>query len=173
MHRFAVYRPQIHGTVDGAVVVRLARADDAAAIVAVDATREPRPREYLAKVETRLARPDAIHVVAEVEGLAVGTSSLMVWPEHTDSPQGWYVSGITVVPGWRRRRIADRMMAFELARLDRAGLPAWSVVNLANRASLDLHARHGFVEVAKAPQFAGITFAGGTGLLLRRAALTL
>jgi len=118
----------------------------------------------------RLARHDAIHVVAEVHGQVVGTSAVMVWPEHADSPKGWYVSGITVVPSWRRRRVGDRMLAFELASFDRAREPARSVINVINRASLDLHARHGFVEAARAAQFAGITFTGGMGLLLHRPA---
>lgn len=170
MSRFAEYDPDVHGVDAGSVVVRHARAEDAAAIAAVDATREPRPPGYLDKVVARLARHDAIHVVAEVHGQVVGTSAVMVWPEHADAPEGWYVSGITVVPSWRRRRVGDRMLAFELASLDSAREPAWSVVNVINRASLDLHARYGFVEVARAAQFAGITFSGGMGLLLHRPA---
>lgn len=170
MSRFADYDPHVHGTEDRSVVVRRARLDDAAGIVEVDASREPRPVRYLDDVVTRLGRPDAIHVVAEADGRVVGTSAVTLWPAHPTSPEGWYVSGITVLPGWRRRRVADRMLAFELAHLDRAGEPAWSVVNLVNCASLDLHARHGFVAVARATQLAGITFTGGVGALLHRAA---
>jgi len=64
------------------------------------------------------------------------------------------------------------MLALELAGVDRLHEPTWSVVNARNGASLDLHARHGFVEVARAAAFAGITFTGGTGLLLHRPART-
>ncbi len=168
--RFAEYDPHVHGFEDASVMVRQAQSEDAAAIVAVDATREPRPPEYLDKVVARLARADAFHVVAEGHGQVVGTSAVMVWPEHADSPRGWYVSGITVVPSWRRRRVGERVLAFELGHLDRLHEEAWSVVNVINRASLDLHARHGFAEVARAPSIAGITFTGGMGLLLKRPA---
>lgn len=170
MSRFAEYDPDVHGVEDGSVVVRHARPQDAAAIVAVDATREPRSPGYLDTVVARLERQDAIHVVAQVHGKVVGTSAVMFWPMHADSPEGWFVSGITVVPSWRRRGVGDRMLALELASLDIAREPAWSMVNVINRASLDLHTRHGFVEVARAAQFAGITFTGGVGLLLHRPA---
>lgn len=41
-----------------------------------------------------------------------------------------------------------------------------SVVNATNGASIALHERHGFREVARGATFAGITFTGGTGVLL-------
>ncbi|MCV2392952.1 GNAT family N-acetyltransferase [Actinotalea sp. M2MS4P-6] len=168
MSRYAEYQPDAHGTDDGSVVVRRAVAQDAAAIVAVDATREPRPASYLDRVAGQLAREDAIHVVAEHVGEVIGTSAVKIWPQPTDAPAGWYVSGITVVPWWRRRRVADRLLALELGSPELTGEPVWSVVNAGNRASLDLHARHGFVEVARAATFAGIEFTGGAGVLLRR-----
>lgn len=170
MTPFAEYDPKVHGVEDGAVVVRHAGPDDAAAIVAVDATRQPRPAWHLDRVTTELARDDAFHVVAYDGDQVVGASAVTIWPAPADAPAGWYVSGITVVPGWRRRRIGDRMLALELADVDRLHEPTWSVVNARNGASLDLHARHGFVEVTRAATFAGITFSGGTGVLLRREA---
>lgn len=170
MARFAQYRPDVRGTKDRSVSVRVARPEDAAAIAAVDATRQPRPEHHLDSVVARLARTDALTVVAEADGEVVGTSAVMVWAAHADSPEGWYVSGITVVPAWRRRLVADRMLALELKHLDRERHQAWSVVNLTNRASLALHERHGFTEVARAASFAGITFTGGMGVLLSRPA---
>ncbi|MCG2799104.1 MAG: GNAT family N-acetyltransferase [Cellulomonas sp.] len=170
MAPFAEYEPQNHGVEDSSVAVRHARQQDAVAIVAVDATRQPRPPSHLDWVAAQLARTDAFHVVAQCGDQVVGASAVKFWPSPADTPAGWYVSGITVVPGWRRRRIGDRMLAFELAKVDRLHEPTWSVVNARNGASLDLHARHGFVEVARAATFAGITFEGGTGVLLRRLA---
>jgi phosphinothricin acetyltransferase len=169
---FAEYDPHAHGVEDSAVVVRRARPDDAVAIVAVDATRQPRPPSSLDWVTAELARTDAFHVVAQCGAEVVGASAVKLWPSPADAPAGWYVSGITVVAGWRRRRIGDRMLEFELADVDRQHEPTWSVVNARNGASLDLHARHGFVEVTRAATFAGITFSGGTGVLLRREART-
>ncbi|MCG2803423.1 MAG: GNAT family N-acetyltransferase [Cellulomonas sp.] len=172
MAPFAVYDPHAHGVKDSAVVVRHARPDDAVSIVAVDATRQPRTPSYLDWVTAELARTDAYHVVAQCGEEVVGASAVKLWPSPADAPTGWYVSGITVVPGWRRRRIGERMLELELADVDRLHEPTWCVVNARNGASLDLHTRHGFVEVTRAPAFAGITFSGGTGVLLRREACT-
>lgn len=168
MARFAEYHPEVRGTKDRSVSVRAATPEDIDAIVALEAARQPRPDDHRERVAARLARADALTVVAESGDQLVGTSAVMVWPAHTDSPEGWYVSGITVVPGWRRRLVADRMLALELRHVDRLDEPTWSVVNATNHASLALHARHGFTEVRRGPSFAGITFTGGVGVLLSR-----
>jgi len=171
MPLYAEYSATIHGRAHEGVSVRVAKGSDASAIVAVDATRQPRPCTHLAWVTEELARTDAVHVVAEVDGVVIGSSAVKVWSGNLDTPLGWYVSGITVIPQWRRRYVADRMLGAELAWMDNRGESTWSVVSAANGASLDLHHRHGFGEVARAETFAGLTFAGGTGVLLRRRAV--
>ena len=170
MARFAEYDPRTAGHNDETVTVRPAVPGDAAAIVAVDATREPRPASHLARVAGQLARSDAVAVVAEAGGVVIGSSSVTIWQGHADAPIGWYVSGITVVPQWRRRHVAHRMLEAELATMDATGATTWSVVNATNRASLDLHAQHGFHEVARSATFAGLVFTGGCGIMLRRRA---
>ena len=171
MPLYAEYSSTVHGHVHAGVGVRVAESSDASAIVAVDVTRQPRPDTHLAWVTEELVRTDALHVVAEVDGVVIGSSAVKVWSGHGDVPLGWYVSGITVVPEWRRRYVADRMLSAELAWMDSRGGSTWSVVSAANGASIDLHHRHGFREVARAATFAGLTFTGGTGVLLRRSAV--
>jgi ribosomal protein S18 acetylase RimI-like enzyme len=105
-----------------------------------------------------------------------GWAMLARWTTHDDAPVGWYVSALTVDPRWRRQGLGDRLLADLVDRAavlsagDACGESAAlrSVVNVRNGPSLALHARHGFVEVARAASFAGITFDGGTGLLLER-----
>jgi ribosomal protein S18 acetylase RimI-like enzyme len=106
--------------------------------------------------------------------LVAAWAMLAPWQGHADAPDGWYVSALTVAPGHRRRGLAARMLD---ALLDHArshprpwGGTVRSVVNLTNRSSIALHERHGFREEARGPSFAGITFTGGTGVLLRSGA---
>jgi hypothetical protein len=51
---------------------------------------------------------------------------------------------------------------------ERAG-EVWFFANACNRASLDLHARLGFVEVTRDFVFPGVCFDGGVGVLCRAA----
>jgi hypothetical protein len=44
---------------------------------------------------------------------------------------------------------------------------AFYFVNERNRASIDLHAKHGFHEVARDVHVDGVAFTGGVGLLFR------
>ena len=83
------------------------------------------------------------------------------------APAGYYLAGITVAPGFRRRGVAvaltDARLEWIWARSDEA----WYVVNASNAASLKLHQRWGFREVARAYGFHEVTFDGGEGLLLK------
>ncbi|MCL2463913.1 MAG: GNAT family N-acetyltransferase [Micrococcales bacterium] len=99
-------------------------------------------------------------------GVVVGWGMANRRTGHADAPDGYYIGWLVVHPDCRRRGIAGRIVtdlaAWTSGRADRL----YSVVNLRNRVSLDLHARHGFRELARAAQFAGIPFDGGVGLLL-------
>ncbi|WP_343320448.1 hypothetical protein AAFM46_12870 [Arthrobacter sp. TMP15] len=44
---------------------------------------------------------------------------------------------------------------------------AWYIVDLSNRASIELHCQWGFAEVARAEKFHTTSFTGGVGLLLQ------
>lgn len=119
--------------------------------------------------------PDACVLVAEVEtdsGTAVvgwGKTSLVTdqLGPAGPAPSGHYLGGVTVKPSWRRRGIAVALTDARLRWIADRADEAYYVVNATNLASIDLHQRWGFVEVARGPDFAGVSFEGGVGLLMR------
>jgi len=164
---FATFMPHTHGTTDARLVVRAATASDVPAIVAIDETRGPRNDAHAAWVLERVLNPAALVLVAAVDDVVVGSTMTLRWVGHTDAPDGWYVSGVTVLPDQRRHgagtRLLDALTTWIWDRDD----TAWSVINALNLPSLALHAQRGFQEVGRGSTFAGITFTGGTGVLLR------
>lgn len=116
----------------------------------------------------------AIEDVGRLVVVALAGSEVAGWAkthrfDDDDGPAlaGEYLGGVEVSVDWRRRGVAtaltDARLRWIAARADRA----WYVVNASNGASLELHRRFGFVEVARAPSFHGTTFTGGCGVLLR------
>lgn len=116
--------------------------------------------------------PDVCVLVAEVATAAGtvpvgwGTTSLLAEPADL-APAGHYLGGVTVEPAWRRRGIALALTDARLRWIAERADEAFYVVNATNLASIDLHRRWGFVEVARGPTFAGVPFDGGLGLLMR------
>ncbi|ALE07772.1 GCN5 family acetyltransferase [Arthrobacter sp. ERGS1:01] len=107
-------------------------------------------------------------VVAETDGGVVGWGKTHFWPESDGTaPSGHYLGGVTVDPMWRRRGIGAALTQARLEWIWQRAADAWYVVNVANRASIVLHSRWGFVETARAPRFHTTEFTGGVGLLMR------
>lgn len=171
MSDFAAYLPGRHGTRAGTVATRRARPADLPGVLALAGTRVPVPDRYGERLAGRLVDPDwHLRVVpGDRDGAVLGWGAVGPWTGHPDVPDGRYVSALTVAPLARRRGLGLALLTGGLvAGEDVVG----SVVNARNRASLDLHGRCGFVEVARGATFAGITFDGGEGVLLRRSAPT-
>ena len=164
---FATYAPDVRGVFDARVVIREAETSDAPAIVRVDATRGPLRPGHSARVLAQINDPATYVVVAVVDGTVVGRTMTMTWSGRADAPDGYYVAGVTVDPDFRRRGIGDRLIAALLTWIWRRTDRAWSVINARNGASLALHCGRGFAQVATGPTFAGISFTGGSGVLLR------
>ncbi|MFE9428473.1 GNAT family N-acetyltransferase [Kitasatospora sp. NPDC006697] len=122
----------------------------------------------------RLARrvpagPDELVVVARSGGELVGYAGVTLLTEHPGdgAPAGWYLSGVTVAPDWRRRGIGGALTDWRLARMRELAVPeVWCFVSARNPASLDLHRALGFTEHGRGRSFQGITFGGGEGVLL-------
>jgi phosphinothricin acetyltransferase len=162
---FAAFMPDAHGAADTACEVRVATCADVPGIVALAASRGPQPADLADRVTAWVADPARVLLVAaEPGGAPAGWAMLARWQGHADAPDGWYVSGLTVDPARRRSGIGSRLLGALLAAAPVR--PERSVVNATNGASIALHERHGFREVARGATFAGITFTGGTGVLL-------
>ncbi|MGO4589340.1 GNAT family N-acetyltransferase [Paenarthrobacter sp. 2TAF44] len=98
----------------------------------------------------------------------VGWSKTHYW-DYSDghAPAGHYLGGITVAPHFRRQGVAAALTEARLEWIWERADTAWYVVNSRNQASLALHQRWGFEEVARGPGFHTVTFDGGEGLLLK------
>ncbi len=82
---------------------------------------------------------------------------------------GQYLGGVTVRPDFRRRGLAAQLTAVRLGWIWEHAEEAWYVVNARNEASLALHRKWGFREVARGAGFHTVTFDGGEGVLLMAA----
>jgi phosphinothricin acetyltransferase len=133
----------------------------------VAASRGAQPVDLADRLTSWASDPARVLLVAvDPAGAVAGWTMLARWQGHADAPGGWYVSGLTVDPARWRTGLGSRLLGSLLAAAPVDG-PVHSVVNAGNGASIALHERHGFREVARGAAFAGITFAGGTGVLLR------
>ncbi|WP_129309074.1 N-acetyltransferase [Streptomyces sp. L2] len=114
---------------------------------------------------------DAVVVRADMDGETVGFGSAALLPPHPadGAPGGWYLTGVTVAPSWRRRRIGRALTRARMTRVFARAPEIWCFVSARNPASLDLHHALGFHELRRGPSFQGIPFDCGEGALLRAA----
>ncbi|WP_448631750.1 N-acetyltransferase family protein [Cellulomonas soli] len=164
---FAPFAPQVHGSPDPRVLVRAARLEDVPAIVQVAASRGAVADGFEHRLTSAVGDPGRCVLVAHVGPTVVGWASVSWWSGHDDVPDGYAVSGLTVAPDWRRRYVGDRLLGAVLDWSWERTTVVRSVVNARNTPSVSLHERHGFMQVTRAAQLAGITFEGGTGILMQ------
>ncbi len=171
MSLFAAYEPGARGPSPPAdLTTRPAEDRDLPALAALRVERdgwtlEAATASFAGLLEAaRGGTPLAL--VAETDGLVVGYG-VADWFAHTTIPRGWYLAGLIVAPAHRRRGIAARLTRERLAWIAARSAEAWYFANARNRATIDLHARLGFVEVARGIAVPGVTFEGGVGLLFR------
>jgi ribosomal protein S18 acetylase RimI-like enzyme len=163
------------GRSSGLITVREAQEEDVGACaVLAAAERADDPGLARARFQADLGMPERHLFVASVEGCfaGFGRTTHFIAPSGAPSnvaPEGYYVVGLLVDPGWRRRGVGLALTRARMAwAFERAG-EVWFFANARNRASLDLHARLGFVEVTRDFAFPGVTFDGGVGVLCRAA----
>lgn len=117
-----------------------------------------------------IADPDRFVVVAEVDGCVAGWAKTHYWSDGDGvAPAGHYLGGLTVAPALRRGGIGGVLTQARLDWIWQRVPEAWFVTNARNTASIDLHRRYGFEEVARASRFHTTTFDGGVGILWRAA----
>ncbi len=169
MNDFVAYEPAAHGVPSGrAVGIRSAAEADAHGLATVMSARGGELEGHLTTARRRIAQLPVL-LIAERDGRAVGWCGAQRCRIDTDRAQEWMVAGLTVLPKHRRQGIAGRLLQGVLMSLGRdvPGEPLFSVVNALNPASIDLHLGAGFEEVDRGATFAGISFTGGEGVLLR------
>ena len=161
----------------GQLRVRRARMDDVGALGRVSADREGGDALTHGAAFKRALEDDRIGrtsliLVAEVEDEIVGFGKVRyLTAEHgadaSGSPQGWYLTGVVVDPGFRRRGVGFKLTAERLQWIAERSRFAYYFSNARNRVSTALHERFGFVEVARGSELAGVSFVGGEGILFQ------
>lgn len=119
---------------------------------------------------TALARDEYCLVVAYHEEAAVGYGKADVRNPVDDqdpAPAGHYLSGLVVLPPWRRCGIGEELTRRRLRWIWSRQQSAYFFTNARNEASLALHEHLGFQEIGRAASYLGVSFDGGVGVLMR------
>ncbi len=150
------------------VTVRPARPDDADAVAEVAATRGTPGLDVRGRLPGWVEDVDRLTVVAEVGGAVVGWAMAGPWGRPGARP-GLHVCALTVHPEHRRRGAGEQLVRALQAWTWHRADELWSIVNAGNGPSLALHRGRGFAVVEPITEYAGVTFEGGWGVLLRAA----
>ncbi|MET8766808.1 GNAT family N-acetyltransferase [Streptomyces sp. NPDC004658] len=169
--RFAAYLPHpAERYAPVTAVVAEATGHDVPKLASLQArTRGGSASEWADRIHRALCAERSLVITAKVSGEAVGYANAAFLPEHAEdgAPAGYYLTGVTVDPDWRRRGIAELLTRWRMDRVWERDSAVWCFISARNLASLDLHRKLGFVQVTVGASFQGIEFAGGEGLLLR------
>jgi aminoglycoside 6'-N-acetyltransferase I len=160
------------------MTVRQACDHDCARIGLISAVRsgaEPaeRAERVRAFLSGKAARGEGVVFVAEADGVVVGFGRAE-WLDAPDTgsdrstPPGWYLSGLVVEASFRRRGIGSALTRARLEWLRQRTDRVFYVANASNAASIRMHERMGFREIARGIEAPGVTFADGEGTLFER-----
>lgn len=169
-HHYASYEPRARreGVVVDAVL-RPATPADVAGLLAFDMTVVVRTPEEWADTIDRSVRGERLLLVADVGGTIAAFAQAHVLEEHPEdrAPAGHYLTGVTVLPEFRRAGLARNLTAARLGWIGQRAEEAWYFASAENAASIRLHEQFGFAEVLRAPSIHGVSFEGGEGILFR------
>lgn len=169
--RFAAYLPHpAERYAPVTAVVAEATGDDVPMLALLKArTRGGSPGEWADRIHRALCSERCLVITAKVSGEPVGYANAACLPERAKdgAPAGYYLTGVTVDPDWRRRGIAELLTRWRMDWIWERDSAAWCFISAENLASLDLHRKLGFVQVRVGASFQGVEFAGGEGWLLR------
>ncbi len=166
---FAAYEPDAHGVPLDDMTVRPAEDADLPACAVLMAEREGGDRRvWLERLRYWLAHGQRVFV-AQGAGRVVAYGRLSWLTPGAEggrnAPDGWYLNGIVVAGGFRRRGLGRALTLARCRWVWDRGERVHFVVNAANRASMDLHREIGFREVTRDFVLPGVTFTGGEGVL--------
>ncbi|MCL2543604.1 MAG: GNAT family N-acetyltransferase [Nocardioidaceae bacterium] len=149
---------------------------DVPAVAALYAAREGRPPERAVEVVSGWPAgsddPDRIALVACRDGVVrayAKAERLDPAAVGGDAPAGWYLTGLVVDPPARRHGLGRLLTEERIRLLAGRGEDVWCFANISNRPTIALHEQLGFTERTRDFRIPGVTFAGGRGVLLRRA----
>ncbi|MDH6141815.1 GNAT superfamily N-acetyltransferase [Kitasatospora sp. GP30] len=168
---FADYQPEPHSRPDAAepTLAEATAADVAGLAELQTSARGGLVAEWAARIGRAVGRERNAVVVARVGQELAGYATAAHLAEHPDdhAPAGYYLVGVTVATGWRRRGIGTALTRWRMDWAWQHDPDVWCFVSAANPASIDMHLELGFTELRRGPQFQGITFSGQEGVLLR------
>ncbi|MFE7625797.1 GNAT family N-acetyltransferase [Streptomyces sp. NPDC057509] len=171
--RFAAYVPSpVDRQAPATAEVAKATEDDVPALAVLQSrARGGSARDWENRIRRACGSERGMVVTAKVSGEAVGYANVAFLPEHPvdHAPAGYYLTGVTVAPTWRRRGIARLLTLWRMGWVREQDAAIWCVISARNRASLDLHRELGFDHVLIGASFQGVEFTGGEGWLLRAA----
>jgi GNAT superfamily N-acetyltransferase len=109
------------------------------------------PRLYLLLAEQVVEPPTKSIWVAALgpRVIAYARAGLFTPPEHSTPdvvPAGWYLLGVIVDPEFRRRGVGEALIRARLEWIAQRSPRAYYLAAAVNRATIDLHAKFGFVE---------------------------
>ena len=185
MNDFADHSPRARGGSATSIVIRPASPDDAARVARLLALRGTGVEDALAQAPRMIeALPVLLLALMPVEQEAeagteevgddrlapVALSGAFVLPGDlgTGRPERWTVSGLIVDPRARRHGIGRALLSAvvdAVAAID-PGEPVVGVVNADDHALIGLHLAVGFTQTERVEEYAGITFAGGRGVVM-------
>lgn len=154
----SAYEPERHGDTIH-MVVRAAVPGDEEAIATIDGEREPRlveepaPLIRLALTSTVGENSKSYVCVALVDDQVVGYGkcAYIAWSDNTEDsvlPDGWYLTGLEVLRGHRRKGIGRALTIHRIDWLRQRADVLYYFTGDRNHPSMDLHRALGFSEVA-------------------------
>ena len=159
------------------LLIRPALLTDAAELGRIEAVREGGDAApYASRLERAIVSfrtaSEGLILAAQHSRRLVGIAKIRHFVPSNDAPRnvapaGWYLSGVIVVPEYRRRGIGRHLTEARLEWVAQRDQSAYYFSNVQNRVSIELHQQFGFVELTSDFTYPGAMFEGGIGVLFR------
>lgn len=153
MPGFAPYEPYRRGWSEPvSAVIRNVTPDDLDARTAIELAAVTRTRDdWATALDKALNDDDRLRLVVDVEGRVAAFGQAHFLPRHPaeEAPPGFYLTGMTVLPAYRRRGLGRRLAAARLEWVRERADAAWYFASSANKSSIDLHRTFGFSDFGR------------------------